>query len=93
VDNDGNEDLSKNLGGAVPGDKYNSVLFINPGHSNRWISSSYIGVKSNRAAIWSKIKLTLAGPGPESTIRYREVSTAVVRLVTADAAHGIARPE
>jgi hypothetical protein len=75
LDNDGNEDLFENLGGAVPGDKYNSVLFMNPGHSNRWISIKLVGVKSNRAAIGAKIKLTLASPGPESAIRYREVSS------------------
>jgi hypothetical protein len=48
---------------------------MNPGHSNRWISIKLVGVKSNRAAIGAKIKLTLAGPGPESAIRYREVSS------------------
>ena len=74
VDNDGNEDLFENLGGAVPGDKYNSVLFMNPGHSNRWISIKLVGVKSNRAAIGAKIKLTLAGLGQANPIRYREVS-------------------
>lgn len=75
LDNDGNEDLFENLGGAVPGDKYNSVLFMNPGHSNRWISIKLVGVKSNRAAIGARIKLTLAGPGQASAIRYREVSS------------------
>lgn len=75
VDNDGNEDLFENLGGAVPGDKYNSVLFMNPGHSNRWISIKLVGVKSNRAAIGAKIKLTLAGLGQANAIRYREVSS------------------
>ena len=75
VDNDGNEDLFENLGGAVPGDRYNSVLFMNPGHSNRWISIKLVGVKSNRAAIGAKIKLTLAGLGQANPIRYREVSS------------------
>jgi ASPIC and UnbV len=75
LDNDGNEDLFENLGGAVPGDKYNSVLFMNPGHSNRWISIKLVGVKSNRAAIGAKIKLMLAGPGQANAIRYREVSS------------------
>jgi hypothetical protein len=75
LDNDGNEDLFENLGGAVPGDKYNTVLFMNPGHSNRWISIKLVGVKSNRAAIGAKIKLTLEGPGQANAIRYREVSS------------------
>jgi len=75
VDNDGHEDLFENLGGAVPGDKYNSVLFMNPGHSNHWISIKLVGVKSNKAAIGAKIKLTLAGARHESAVRYREVSS------------------
>jgi hypothetical protein len=75
LDNDGDEDLFENLGGAVPGDKYNTVLFLNPGHTNRWISIKLVGVKSNRAAIGANIKLTLAGPGPAKSIRYREVSS------------------
>jgi len=82
LDNDGDEDIFENLGGAVPGDKYNTVLFANPGHGNNWISIKLIGVKSNRAAIGAKIKVTLKGPsskGPaksrEVEIRYREVSS------------------
>ena len=84
LDNDGDEDIFENLGGAVPGDKYNTVLFANPGHGNNWISIKLVGVKSNRAAIGAKIKLTLKGPawpskGPsrlrEVELRYREVSS------------------
>jgi tetratricopeptide (TPR) repeat protein len=75
IDNDGDEDIFENLGGAVPGDKYNSVLFANPGQANNWIAIKLVGFKSNRAAIGAKIKLTLKGPGGESGIRYREVSS------------------
>ena len=75
LDNDGDEDIFENLGGAVPGDKYNSVLFANPGHANNWISIKVVGVKSNRAAIGAKIRLTLNGPGAGRAIRYREVSS------------------
>ena len=48
---------------------------MNAGHSNGWISIKLVGVKSNRAAIGAKIKLTLTGAGAESAIRYREVSS------------------
>jgi len=75
LDNDGDEDIFENLGGAVPGDKYNTVLFANPGHGNNWISIKLIGVKSNRAAIGAKIKLTLQEAGTKLAIRYREVSS------------------
>ena len=75
LDNDGDEDIFENLGGAVPGDKYNTVLFENPGQTNNWIAIKLVGVKSNRSAIGAKIKLTLKGPGAETAIRYREVSS------------------
>jgi hypothetical protein len=75
LDNDGDEDIFENLGGAVPGDKYNTVLFANPGHGNNWISIKLVGVKSNRAAIGAKIRLTLQGAGSTKVIRYREVSS------------------
>ncbi|HET6977254.1 MAG TPA: FG-GAP-like repeat-containing protein [Pyrinomonadaceae bacterium] len=75
LDNDGDEDIFENLGGAVPGDKYNTVLFENPGHGNNWIAIKLVGVKSNRSAIGAKIKLMLKGPGADTGIRYREVSS------------------
>jgi len=80
--NNGNEDIILNVGGAVPGDNYDDVVFENPGNpggsQNNWISLKLIGVKSNRAAIGAKIRLTLdranhaAGASP---IRYREVTS------------------
>ena len=75
LDNDGDEDIFENLGGAVPGDKYNSVLFANPGHANNWIAIKVVGVRSNRSAIGTKIKLTIKGPGSDTAFRYREVSS------------------
>jgi hypothetical protein len=72
LDNDGNEDIYTNMGGAVLGDKYNKALFENPGHGNNWISIRLVGAKSNRAGIGAKVKLTLAGKGG---VRYREVTS------------------
>ncbi len=80
--NNGNEDVVLNVGGAVPGDNYDDVVFENPGGShNSWISLKLIGVKSNRAAIGAKIRVTLgraasaSGAGGASPIRYREVTS------------------
>jgi len=71
LDNDGDQDLFATLGGAVPGDAYNSVLFANPGNVNDWLSIKLVGVKTNRAAIGAKITVTLA----DGSIRFREVSS------------------
>jgi hypothetical protein len=75
IDNDGDEDVYANIGGAILGDKYNKILFENPGNGNSWISVKLVGVKSNRAAIGAKIKLTLGGGGQDGAVRYREVTS------------------
>ena len=75
VNNDGNQDVLINLGGAAPGDKYNKALFANPGHENNWLSLKLTGVKTNRAAIGARIKAVVEeGPGRE-TARYRVVTS------------------
>jgi hypothetical protein len=71
VDNDGDQDIFLNVGGYVPGDSYNKVLFANPGQGNNWISVKLVGARTNRAAIGAKIRITLAGGG----LRYREVTS------------------
>jgi len=65
LDNDGNQDVFIVLGGAYPGDRARSALFLNPGNRNHWITLKLEGTKSNRIAIGARIKLTVATPkGP-----------------------------
>ena len=77
LDNDGDEDVVANLGGAVPGDSYTEALFENPGAGgdNRWIAVRLIGVKSNRAGIGAKIRVRLKDGDGGSALRYREVTS------------------
>jgi hypothetical protein len=75
LDNDGDEDLYANIGGFVPGDFYNKVLFANPSQGNNWISIKLTGAKSNCAAIGVKIKLTLSDANGRKSLRYREVTS------------------
>jgi hypothetical protein len=73
LDDDGDQDLVLNAGGAVPGDRYDDAVFENPGTpGNHWIDVRLIGVRSNRSGIGAKIRVTLAGGGGQ---RYREVSS------------------
>jgi hypothetical protein len=71
LDGDGQVDIFENIGGFVPGDSYYRVLFKNPGHDGNWIRVKLVGVKTNRAAIGAKIKVTV----DDGSIRYREVTT------------------
>ncbi len=57
LDNDGDEDVFEVIGGAYPGDTYQSVLFENPGHGNHWISLELRGVKSNASAIGTRVRV------------------------------------
>ena len=57
IDNDGDQDIFETMGGAYEGDAFQSVLFHNPGHSNRWVTLRLRGVRSNRDAIGARIAL------------------------------------
>jgi len=56
---DGQPAMYVQLGGMVPGDRYYSALYKSPGNSNNWIDLKLVGVKTNRAAIGVRIKLTV----------------------------------
>ncbi len=59
IDNDGDEDIFEEIGGALPGDTYQSVLFENPGRGNHWITLELQGVTTNRAAFGARIDVTV----------------------------------
>jgi hypothetical protein len=73
-DNDGDQDVFIKIGGAYPGDIYRSALFLNPGNSNHWITFKLEGVRSNRAAIGSRIKVIVDTAKGERSI-YKTVGT------------------
>jgi tetratricopeptide (TPR) repeat protein len=75
IDNDGDEDLLTEIGGAVPGDSHAFRLFENPGNDNDWISLHLVGVKTNRAAIGARIKLTVQNEGKAARSIYRTVGS------------------
>jgi hypothetical protein len=75
IDNNGNEDLLEEVGGAVPGDAHAFRLFENPGSGNDWISLHLVGVKTNHGAIGARIKVTVENKGKERRSIYRTVSS------------------
>ena len=75
LDNDGDEEIVFKVGGATPGDAHAFRLFENPGHGNDWLGIKLVGVRSNRAAIGARIKVTVeAADGARHSI-YRTVSS------------------
>ena len=88
LDNDGDEEIVAEIGGATPGDSHALRLFENPGHGNDWISLRLVGVKTNRAAIGARIKVRWKTKTSRDTLdlslgRQRRV----IRRVAAGAAH------
>jgi hypothetical protein len=61
-DNDGDQDVFEQMGGAFLGDKAKSVLFRNPGGANAWLGLELEGVRSNRRGIGARLKLAVEGP-------------------------------
>ncbi|MFQ5676226.1 MAG: CRTAC1 family protein [bacterium] len=59
LDDDGDQDIYAVMGGAYPGDVFQNVLFENPGHGNHWITLRLEGVQSNRAAIGTRIRVSV----------------------------------
>jgi hypothetical protein len=67
--NTGIQDVFIEMGGAYKGDSYTSSLYVNPGQgNNNWISLKLEGVKANKAAIGSRIKVTFTENGVKRSV-------------------------
>lgn len=73
IDNDGDQDIFVEIGGAFPSDFYHNALFINPGQNkNHWIHIRLEGKETNRAAMGSKLKLIFHENGLRREV-YRDI--------------------
>ena len=75
LDNDGDDDLLNEVGGATPGDAHALRLFENPGHGRDWITLKLVGVKTNRAALGARITVHVEAEGDVKRTIHRTVST------------------
>ncbi|WP_254561919.1 CRTAC1 family protein [Dyadobacter diqingensis] len=75
MDNDGDQDIFIEVGGAYKGDAYNNSLYMNPGqNANNWIKLALEGTKSNRSAIGAKIKISFKENGVSRAV-YRDLNS------------------
>jgi hypothetical protein len=74
LDNDGDQDVYVQTGGAIVGDKFNDALFENPGFKNHWITIKLEGRESNTSAIGARIKVGITENGKQRSI-YRHVNS------------------
>ena len=75
LDNDGDEDIVAEVGGATPGDSHAMRVFENPGHGNDWIAVKLDGVTTNRSAFGARIAVTVENEGRGRRTIHRQVST------------------
>jgi len=74
LDNDGDQDVFEQMGGAYPGDRYSNVLYENPGFGNHWVTVQLEGVRSNRSAIGARIRVEITEDGKRRSI-YKHVNS------------------
>ncbi len=63
LDNDGDQDIFEQMGGALAGDRFVDALYENPGFGNEWIGLQLVGKKTNRSAIGARIHLLIREDG------------------------------
>ncbi len=74
LDNDGDQDIFEQMGGAFPGDGYNNVLYENPGFGTHFLTIKLVGVRSNRSAIGARIHAEVVENGERRSI-YKHVNS------------------
>jgi hypothetical protein len=59
VDNDGDQDVFEEMGGAYLGDQARSALYLNPGNANAWLGVELEGVRSNRRGVGARLEVAV----------------------------------
>ncbi len=68
MDNDGDQDVFIQMGGAYPGDAFGNVLFQNPGFDNNSIVIELQGITSNRFAVGCRICCKITEDGKKREV-------------------------
>ena len=74
LDNDGDQDIFEQMGGAFPGDGYSNVLYENPGFGTHFLTIKLVGVRSNRSAVGARIHAKVVENGEQRSI-YKHVNS------------------
>ena len=74
LDQDGDQDVLEEMGGAYLGDGYYNACFENPGFGKHWLAIKLTGTKTNRAAIGARIHIEIEKGGVTRSI-YRHVNS------------------
>ncbi|HMV70130.1 MAG TPA: CRTAC1 family protein, partial [Myxococcota bacterium] len=61
IDEDGDEDLWADIGGAFPGDRFGNALFLNPTEGRHSVHLRLEGTTANRSAIGAHVRIVTPG--------------------------------
>jgi hypothetical protein len=75
IDQDGDQDIYLEAGGAYEGDMANNMLFQNPGNDNKWITLIVEGKTANRDAFGARIITTVQTADGKTRKIYNAVNT------------------
>jgi len=67
-DNDGDQDVFIEMGGAYQADGFANALFENPGFGNHWLKIRLVGRQSNRTGVGARIKAVINEEGQQRSI-------------------------
>jgi hypothetical protein len=71
LDDDGDQDVFEQMGGAYRGDGFHDVLYENPGNDNHFLRLKLVGTTSNRSALGARVRVDVEAPdGPRSIHRH-----------------------
>ncbi len=68
LDNDGDQDLFEQLGGAFPGDAYPNALWENPGGGGNWLTLRLAGEGANPYAVGARLEVRLREAGGQRSV-------------------------
>jgi hypothetical protein len=74
LDNDGDQDVFIEMGGAFGADGFVNALFENPGTENHWIKVKLMGDRSNRSGVGARIRVEIIENGKPRSI-YKHVNS------------------
>ena len=62
LDDDGDQDVFEQMGGAYRGDSFHDALYENPGFGRHWLRLELEGVESNRSAFGARVRAEIRDP-------------------------------
>jgi len=74
IDNDGDQDVFEQMGGAYTGDAFRDALYRNPGHGHHWLAVDLVGTISNRDGFGARVSAEIIDAGTRRSV-HRQLPT------------------